>query len=77
MFFATFNYTNGKVIFQDDFIKGWETLFGKQVNSSGIGGIKSRLRNSLETPIVLNRFEPTTKECFACGKSLELSLSDR
>ncbi len=67
----------GKVIFQDDFIKGWETLFGKQVNSSGIGGIKSRLRNSLETPIVLDRFEPTTKECFACGKSLELSLSDR
>jgi putative transposase len=57
-----------KVVFQDDCIKGWASLFGGQVHSSGIGGLKSRLRNSLEESIVVERFEPTTRECFACGK---------
>jgi len=67
----------GTVVFQDDFIKGWEALFGSQVHSSGIGGLKSRLSASLETPVIVKRFEPTTQECFACGKLHELSLSDR
>jgi len=35
------------------------------------------LRTSLETPILIDRFEPTTSECFACGKRHKLSLSDR
>jgi len=65
------------VVFQDDCVKGWSTLFGKQVHSSGIGGLKSRLRNSLETPVPIKKAEPTTGECFACGKRHELSLSDR
>ncbi|HBT39778.1 MAG TPA: transposase, partial [Pseudothermotoga sp.] len=45
--------------------------------SSGIGGLKARLRNSLATPIPVGRFEPTTQECFICGKKHRLSLSDR
>ncbi|MBT9253915.1 MAG: transposase, partial [Brockia lithotrophica] len=45
--------------------------------ASGIGGLKSRLRNSLEAPISVDRYEPTTQECFACGKRHKLSLSDR
>ncbi|ACX52782.1 putative transposase IS891/IS1136/IS1341 family [Ammonifex degensii KC4] len=67
----------GKVVFQDDGFKGWAALFGGQVHSSGVGGLKSRLRDSLETPVVVKRFEPTTRECFACGKQHELSLSER
>ncbi len=51
--------------------------FGRQVHSSGIGGLRSRLRTSLEAPIIVGRFEPTTQECFACGKGHELSLSER
>jgi len=66
-----------KVVFQDDCVKGWSALFGKQVHSSGIGGLKSRLRTSLETPITVGRMELTTRECFACGKRHDLSLSDR
>ncbi|MGB9811381.1 MAG: zinc ribbon domain-containing protein [Dictyoglomus turgidum] len=58
-------------------MKGWASLFGRQVHSSGIGGLKSRLKTSLETPIVVERFEPTSQECYACGKRPELSLSDR
>lgn len=65
------------VAFQDDCVKRWAALFGRQVHSSGIGGLKSRLRHSLEAPVVVERFEPTTQECFACGKRHELSLSDR
>jgi putative transposase len=66
-----------KVVFQEDFVKGWASLFGGQVHSSGVGGLKARLRNSLATPIPVERYEPTTKECFACGKLHELSLGDR
>jgi putative transposase len=66
-----------KVVFQDDSVKGWSALFGRQVHSSGIGGLKSRLRNSLEAPVAVERTEATTGECFACGKRHDLSLSDR
>ena len=66
-----------EVVFQEDFVRGWATLFGGQVYSSGIGGLKARLRDSLVTPVPVDRFEPTTKECFACGRPHELSLGDR
>jgi len=66
-----------KVVFQEDFVKGWTRLFGGQVHSSGVGGLKARLRDSLATPVPVDRFEPTTKECFACGRPHELSLGDR
>ncbi|HHW18663.1 MAG TPA: transposase [Firmicutes bacterium] len=65
------------VVFQDDCVKGWSVLFGRQVHSSGIGGLKSRLRTSLETAVTVERTETTTGECFACGKKYRLSLSDR
>lgn len=67
----------GKVVFQDDLLASWARLFGRQVHSSGIGGLKARLRNSFATPIPVERWERTTGECFACGKEHTLSLSDR
>jgi len=67
----------GKVVFQDDLLASWARLFGRQVHSSRIGGLKLRLRNSLKAPIPVGRFEPTTKECYACGKRHELPLSQR
>jgi putative transposase len=66
-----------EVIFQEDFVKSWASLFGRQVHSSGIGGLKARLRNSLATPIPVDRYEPTTKECFICSKLHKISLGDR
>jgi putative transposase len=66
-----------KVVFQDDCVKGWAALFGGPVHSSGIGGLKSRLRDSLEAPVTVEKTVPTTGECYACGKRHELSLSDR
>jgi len=49
-------------------VKGWSALFGRQVHSSGIGGLKSRLRTSLETPVAVERTETTTGECLLAGK---------
>lgn len=65
------------VIYQNDAIKGWhEGFFGRQVQHSGIGSIKSRVSATLE-PIVLSAKEPTTRECFMCSSKLDISLSDR
>jgi putative transposase len=66
-----------EVVFQEDFVKGWASLFGGQVHSSGVGGLRARLSDSLATPIPVERYEPTTKECFACGRLHELALGDR
>ena len=67
-----------RVIIQDENIKGWYSgWFGKQVHSTGIGGITSRLKHGLETLILVDKFETTTKKCSNCGRLLNLRLGDR
>jgi putative transposase len=67
----------GTVVYQDDNIKAWhEGWFGSQIQHSGIGTLRARLRNNLAT-IPVKRFEPTTQECCVCGNKQKLSLSDR
>lgn len=67
------------VLIQDEQIKNWHSgLFGKQIQNTGIGGIISRLKNNLETFILVNRYEATTKICSNCGsKKEDITLSDR
>jgi len=66
------------VAIQDENIKGWHSgLFGKQVQSTGIGGITSRLKHSLETLILVDRYTPTTKTCSRCGHIQEMRLDQR
>jgi len=66
------------VAIQDENIKGWHSgLFGKQIQSTGMGGITSRLKHSLETLILVDRFETTTKVCSNCGHIQQLKLSER
>ena len=66
------------VAIQNENIKGWHSgLFGKQVQSTGIGGITSRLKNSLETLILVDRYETTSKICSNCGYEQQIKLSDR
>jgi len=65
------------VIFQDDSIKSWhEGWFGSQIQYSGIGMFKARLKDSLAT-ISVDRFEATTQECHVCGYKQKLNLSNR
>jgi len=60
-----------------DNIKSWhEWWFGFQVQYSGIGMVKARLRDSLVT-ILVERFETTTQECHVCGYKQKLNLSNR
>ncbi|MFP3294140.1 MAG: transposase [Hydrogenobaculum sp.] len=67
----------GIVVFQDDSIKSWhEGWFGSQIQYSGIGMLKARLKDSLAT-ILVDRFEATTQECHVCGYKQKLNLSDR
>ena len=61
---------------QDENISGWKKWFGKQVQHSILGAIKTRLKN-LESTQVVNRWEPTTKLCYACGKKNKIGLDER
>lgn len=65
------------VFMQDENIKGWYAgLFGKQVQCSALGSLKSKLSKQNNVKII-DRFLPTTKLCFHCGKKLDIKLSDR
>jgi putative transposase len=73
---ALFRYYE-TVVFQDDSIKSWhEGWFGSQVQYSGIGKLKARLKDSLAT-IPVDRFEATTQECHVCGYKQKIELSNR
>jgi transposase len=67
-----------QVYFQDENIKGWQHgLFGKAINNTSIGGIIASLKTRLETPVLLNRYLPTTKTCSKCGHKQKMTLSNR
>jgi len=65
------------VAIQDENLSGWQHgLFGKQVQESILGRIKTRIKR-LETAKVINRFLPTTKFGPVSLKNLIVKLSDR
>jgi len=66
------------IYMQDEMIKQWHKgLFGKQVQNSALGAIKTRLK-SLESVHIISRSFPTTKMCYKCGIIHQnLKLSDR
>lgn len=69
--------TYDQIYMQDEMIKQWhQGLFGKQVQNSALGAIKSRLK-SLQSVYVISRSFPTTKMCYNCGVIRKLTLSDR
>jgi len=68
---------NQTVVMQDENIKGWHKgLFGKQVQNSALGNIKSKLKSSKQV-ILVDKWYPTTKKCYVCGNMVELSLDNR
>jgi len=68
---------NDVIYMQDENIKGWQKgLFGKQVQHTALGTIKSKLEQSGRA-IMLDRNLPTTKWCHKCGNIVDISLSDR
>ena len=70
----TFKY----VCFQDENIKGWHSgSHGKKIQHSSIGGIIGDLKHKSHTPIMVDRFFPSTQLCPSCGNKQKLTLSER
>ena len=65
------------VVMQDENIKSWHKgLFGKQVQNSALGTLKSKLMSNPNV-LVIDRFFPSTKIC-VCGHMHDsIALSDR
>jgi len=57
------------ICMQDENIKGWQgSGHGKAVSRTAIGGITSALKNKAATPVVVDRFFPSSKTCSQCGE---------
>ena len=68
---------NQIVCMQDENIKGWHKgWFGKQVQNSALGTIKSKLTLSKQV-IVIDRFYPSTKKCYICNNIVNIGLDER
>ncbi|MBI2648188.1 MAG: transposase, partial [Thaumarchaeota archaeon] len=46
---------------QDDCIRGWQTMWGRRIQASAIGGIMSALKERAHTLVEVPRFIPTTR----------------
>ena len=65
---------------QDEMIKSWHQhkIFGKKIQYSGLGAIKSKIKNLESHRInILSRSLPTTKACSNCGSIKNMTLNDR
>lgn len=75
--FSYLNHNFKKIVIQDENLKGWHSgLFGKQVQCSILGRLKSKLI-SLKKTIVVDKFFPSTKQCYVCGHKNNIELSER
>jgi putative transposase len=64
------------VAFQNDYIAGWQRLWGRRILESSIGGLRSTF-SRVDTPIEVPRFYPSTKTCSCCGHVQQVSLDER
>ena len=65
---------------QDEMIKSWHQnkIFGKKIQYSGLGAIKSKIKNLESHRInILSKSLPTTKACSNCGSIKTMTLNDR
>jgi transposase len=61
-------------------IKSWHQnkLFGKKIQYSGLGAIKSKVKNLESQRIdILSKSLPTSKACSNCGSIKTMNLNDR
>ena len=65
------------IVMQDEQIANWhKNQFGKQVQHSCLGLIKTKLK-SLPQTVILDKWIPTTKWCQKCGKKHNVKLNER
>ena len=64
--------------FQNENIKAWQSInHGKKVTNTSIGGIISDLKKKSHTPIMIDKYFPSTQLCPNCEKKNKLKLSER
>ena len=70
------NYKN--IIFQDESIHSWKSSnHGKKIQNTSIGRIIRDLKNKSHTPILVDKFFPSTQLCPSCNKKNKIPLSQR
>lgn len=66
------------VVFQDESIHAWHAgNHGKKVQHSGIGAILRDLKNKSVTPIMVDKFFPSTQLCPCCGVKNKMPVEKR
>ena len=64
------------VAIQNDFVAGWQRIWGKKVSESSVGYLMAKTKKLPQVHIV-SRWFPSTKLCPQCGCLNEINLSDR
>jgi len=66
------------IVFQDESIESWKRNgHGKKVQFSAMGGIISVLQRKAVTPIVVEKWYPSTQLCSKCGSRQKMKQSER
>jgi putative transposase len=65
------------ICFQDEQIKSWKQKHGKKIQFSAMGGIISALQRKAVTPIVINKWYPSTQICSSCGYRQKMNERQR
>jgi transposase len=78
--FVHFLLTKYRIIYiQDDNFSEWkkkENNRGSKIHSSILGRIKKKLKESKQV-VVVERYAPTTKQCYKCGTFNEIERGDK
>jgi len=66
------------ICFQDESIESWKSNgHGKKIQFSAIGGIISALQRKAVTPIVVEKYYPSTQLCSNCGNKQKIGIRER
>ena len=66
------------IVFQDESIESWKKNgHGKKVQFSAMGGIISALQRKAVTPIVVEKYYPSTQLCSSCGHKQKMNKKVR
>jgi putative transposase len=72
--YLSVNYN--KIYIQDEQLHEWHKKYGKFVQHSCMGLVKSKLKYN-KNVFVIDKWFPSTKMCYMCGNINEIALSDR
>lgn len=61
---------------QDDFVKGWQRIWGKRLFETTIGGLMGKLKK-LPNAVVVERWFASTQTCHRCAQKTPHSLKER